>query len=114
MDIVIPAPTPFNMRVFKILIPITRGGKIFPPYLLRYGYYLRISVGAGFFDIPIRNELALWLAKYIPISLPNGSHIIKSRALRLVMFFNALLVSIMLYKQKSSRPLSNCTLKIKE
>ena len=52
MGIVIRAPAPFNMLVFKIPVPITRGGKIFPPYPPRYGYYPRVSVGAGFFDIP--------------------------------------------------------------
>ena len=52
MGIVIPAPAPFNMRVFKIPVPVTRGGKIFPPYPLRCGYYPRVSVEASFFNIP--------------------------------------------------------------
>ena len=53
MGIVIPAPAPFNMQVFKIPVPITRGGKIFPSYPPRCGYYPRVFVGASFFDIPI-------------------------------------------------------------
>ena len=38
MRIVIPAPVPFNMRVFKISVPITHGGKILPPYPPCCGY----------------------------------------------------------------------------
>ena len=51
MDIVIPVPTLFNMRVFKIPVSITRGGKIFPQYPPHSEYYLRVSEGAGFFNI---------------------------------------------------------------
>ena len=53
MSIVIP-PAPFNTRVFEIPVPITRGGKIFSSYPPRCEYYSRVSVGAGFFDIPNR------------------------------------------------------------
>ena len=49
MDIMIFAPAPFNVRVFKIPIPIIHGGKIFPPYL-------RVSVEADFFDIPKQGQ----------------------------------------------------------
>ena len=52
VGIVIPVPITFNMQVFKIPIPIIRNGKIFPPYLPRCGYYLSVSMGAYFFDIP--------------------------------------------------------------
>ena len=52
MGIVVPTPASFNMWVFKIPIPITCRGKIFPPYLPCCRYYPQVSVGADFFDIP--------------------------------------------------------------
>ena len=52
MGIVILAPTPFNMRVFKISVPITYEGKIFSLYSPCCEYYPRVSMEVGFFNIP--------------------------------------------------------------
>lgn len=52
------------------------------------------------------NEHNLWLVKCIfPIYQDNGIHITKNIALQLVMFFKALLVSIMHNQHKSVRHL---------
>ena len=48
MGIVIPASTPFNMRVFKISVSITRDGKISPHTRPIMG----IIRESGFFYIP--------------------------------------------------------------
>ena len=58
MEAVIPTLALFNMRVFKIHIPITRGGKIFPHTCPLQVLSMGIRE-AGFFDIPNRESLSL-------------------------------------------------------
>ena len=57
----IPTPTPFNMRVFKISVPIIRKGKIFPLYPPCCEY----PIWTDFFTIP--NLIASYKIKNHPI-----------------------------------------------
>ena len=52
MGIMITAPTPFNIQVFKILVSIMRMDKIFLPYSLRCEYYSMVSTRPDFLAIP--------------------------------------------------------------